>query len=352
MRTFVSLSITLLILVASTDTTAQITITSADFNSARQIGASIKSYASTPGEPLHINIGTPSSSAQTWDFSAIPMTLQLDATVIDPTTAPHHTLLPDADHVRCGTMAGVPGAYYQYHRITNNEYLLYGFGFEDEAEPTTYDPPVPQIKFPCTLGKSWTYTGESHTPLYVSKQRLTWTVDAFGTMITTRGTYQVLRMKTEMVTEWTSSSGSTVQRSINYNYSNKGTFVLWIGVDTTAPTSGVVPAYGMGCDVVSGGMRIFPLQPSEYFLGQNYPNPFSTMTTIDYSLDTQQYVRLELLNLFGQTVATLIDEVKDKGRYRFTLTTESLNISLPSGMYFYRLMTPSGTILKKMHLVR
>jgi hypothetical protein len=88
--------------------------------------------------------------------------------------------------------------------------------------------------------------------------------------------------------------------------------------------------------------------PTEFALDQNYPNPFNPSTTIEFALPKQSHVVLEVYNVIGQRVATLVDEVRDIGyhKVRFDAT------GIASGMYFYRLITNETSFLKRMILLK
>jgi hypothetical protein len=88
--------------------------------------------------------------------------------------------------------------------------------------------------------------------------------------------------------------------------------------------------------------------PSAYELYQNYPNPFNATTLINYDLPVSAEVRLEIYNILGQRVETLVNENQPPGRYHITWNTDGL----PSGIYFYRMTADSETITKKMILLR
>ena len=81
--------------------------------------------------------------------------------------------------------------------------------------------------------------------------------------------------------------------------------------------------------------------PVEVTLSQNYPNPFNPSTVIRYGLPARSYVRLEVFNLLGQSVAILVDAEKDAGYHSSVLEGRGLARQtaggLASGLYFYRL---------------
>ncbi len=88
--------------------------------------------------------------------------------------------------------------------------------------------------------------------------------------------------------------------------------------------------------------------PRSYILGQNFPNPFNPSTSITYGLPVRTHVRLEILDVLGRVVATIVNGVKEAGTYTVTWDASSR----PSGTYFYKLTTGGFTGTKKMLLVR
>ncbi len=90
--------------------------------------------------------------------------------------------------------------------------------------------------------------------------------------------------------------------------------------------------------------------PEGYALDQNYPNPFSVSTTIAYTMKAAGSVRLEVYDLLGRSVATLVDAQVGAGAHTVTFDGSALN--LPSGLYLYRLQTPVGNQVRKMMLVQ
>ncbi|GEM_PF-2749823 len=94
----------------------------------------------------------------------------------------------------------------------------------------------------------------------------------------------------------------------------------------------------------SGGISLFP---TAFQLEQNYPNPFNPSTAISYQLPAVSRVRLEIYNLLGQKVRTLVDQQQPGGRYTVEWNGRDENGSeVSSGVYFYRLSVspPGGNI--------
>ena len=90
------------------------------------------------------------------------------------------------------------------------------------------------------------------------------------------------------------------------------------------------------------------LNPTEYSLSQNYPNPFNATTTIQYQLAEDGPVTLEVYNVFGQRVATLVDGRQGAGYKSVSWDASSVS----SGLYFYRLSAGDYTETRRMMLVK
>ena len=89
--------------------------------------------------------------------------------------------------------------------------------------------------------------------------------------------------------------------------------------------------------------------PSEFYLGQNYPNPFKERTTIKYCIPTKAKVRLIILNSEGELVRELTNEVKHSGTYQVEF---SMAEGYDSGIFFYRLEAGNYRSEKKMLLLK
>jgi hypothetical protein len=88
--------------------------------------------------------------------------------------------------------------------------------------------------------------------------------------------------------------------------------------------------------------------PTQFALSHNHPNPFNASTAIEYQLPEASEVKLEVYNLIGEKVATLVDSKQEAG-YR-SVVWEASEVS--SGLYFYRLTAGDFTETKRMMLVK
>ncbi len=86
-------------------------------------------------------------------------------------------------------------------------------------------------------------------------------------------------------------------------------------------------------------------------LEQNYPNPFNPVTTINYILPIQSSVRLEVFDIIGRQVATLVDKSQEAGQYTVNFDSRQLS-GLSSGVYMYRLQVGNKVLIKKMTLIK
>lgn len=88
--------------------------------------------------------------------------------------------------------------------------------------------------------------------------------------------------------------------------------------------------------------------PDRFMLYQNYPNPFNPATTIRYYLPTAERVSIEIFNVSGQKVATLVEARQTPGFHEVQFDASQL----ASGVYIYRLTTPTQFAMKKMILIK
>jgi hypothetical protein len=111
-----------------------------------------------------------------------------------------------------------------------------------------------------------------------------------------------------------------------YPFSDGGIYII------NSPVSGVKPIRG----------------PSTFSLSQNFPNPFNPSTKITFSLQSRQHVRLDVFNILGMRVASVVDGYYEMGEHTIAWNAAAE----PSGVYFYRLITSEFVETKRMILIK
>ena len=90
------------------------------------------------------------------------------------------------------------------------------------------------------------------------------------------------------------------------------------------------------------------VNPGSFQLEQNYPNPFNPSTQINFTIASQSKVKLNVFDILGREIATLVNEEMMPGAHRAVFDASDL----PSGTYFYRLQAGNLIQTKKMLLLR
>jgi len=122
--------------------------------------------------------------------------------------------------------------------------------------------------------------------------------------------------------------------------------VEWRGLSTVTATGGVnLLAVSGPTDVLA---EATPEMPDEFRLSQNYPNPFNPVTEISFALPTAMNVRLDIYNVLGQRVTTLVDAHLEAGEHACQWDASQHS----SGVYFYRLQTDDIIETRKMVLMK
>jgi hypothetical protein len=88
--------------------------------------------------------------------------------------------------------------------------------------------------------------------------------------------------------------------------------------------------------------------PTEFSLSHNFPNPFNPTTEIEFALPKLAHVRLEIYNIMGQKIVTLIDTQLDAGYHSIMWNAGNA----ATGLYFYRLQADEFVDTKKMLLMK
>ncbi|MCE1187686.1 MAG: choice-of-anchor A family protein [Ignavibacteria bacterium] len=122
------------------------------------------------------------------------------------------------------------------------------------------------------------------------------------------------------------------------SYFNPGSNALYVGT-----TDGKVYRAVDGTNAVNDGIKKLT-----FGLEQNYPNPFNPTTTIRYTIAEDCNVRLEVFNITGQLVRTLVQNAQHKGQYAVSFNASNLS----SGMYIYRITAGANVQTRKLMLLK
>jgi hypothetical protein len=122
------------------------------------------------------------------------------------------------------------------------------------------------------------------------------------------------------------------------------------GFTVTSPIGGGAHGWnlygwlGEGDENLSGAGNV----PGQFGLKGNYPNPFNATTKIEFALPVSSDVRLDVYNLRGQLVETLVDRNMEPGEHSITWDASSYS----SGVYFYKLTAGGDVSTGRMTLLK
>ena len=130
---------------------------------------------------------------------------------------------------------------------------------------------------------------------------------------------------------------------------NGGAIVIW-RIDP--PWGGIyaqqISKNGNLGEVITSVKEEENIKTMDYYLAQNYPNPFNPSTTIKYVLPEKNFVSLKVYDILGREVKILVNEIKEAGTYSIEFNASKL----PSGIYFYTLISGNFITTKKLILLK
>jgi len=124
--------------------------------------------------------------------------------------------------------------------------------------------------------------------------------------------------------------------------------VSWVNPFISGNLPGDPNIGALGVYVLTKVKAQSPTVPSEFVLEQNYPNPFNPSTIISYQLPTNSFVTLNVYDILGREVKTLVNQDEQAGVHSLTFDASSL----PSGVYLYRIQAGRFSVTKKMLLIK
>ncbi len=134
-------------------------------------------------------------------------------------------------------------------------------------------------------------------------------------------------------------AGSTIRFAINCV--SEQSFIFMLDDVRFDSTSDAVPNTNNDVEVITSALR------------NNYPNPFNPETTISYDLKEQGKVSIDIFNIKGQKVKTLVDANQESGNHNVVWNgRDDNNKKVSSGVYFYKMKTDNYSATKKMILMK
>ncbi len=135
-----------------------------------------------------------------------------------------------------------------------------------------------------------------------------------------------------------------IRGRIAYDWNNNtGSVVLTNGEDINSVTQIAIALLNHAAQFGVAELEKSALLPEAAILEQNHPNPFASSTRIEFTLPKTSHVALKVYNALGQEVRTLIDEIRGTGEHNYIFDAGNL----PSGVYYYRLVTGSNSLTRR-----
>ena len=357
-------------LLVHVDSKAQITITKADLD-AGFVGVERTKYgvndSGMVGGAVVVNLGTPSSSPQTLDFSHISFASTRRETTstnlyIPNSGMPAYSSFPTATVVALSTQGDTGSTFTiaSYLSIQTNGFFVLGIGIHYVAPldhiDTTFAilarPALLIAPLPLTYPASSTSTDTIDIDGITINTR-TFTVDGFGSVTYPDGTTKdALRITIDETSINFDIHGvfNKRERKRSVEFTSKDLWTLKFNVDTLY-TGGNDSVKEYSLEMKTGVVSVREVSnviPEHYQLSQNYPNPFNPTTSIKFDIKRSEFVTLKVYDVIGHEVATLVNQQMTPGSYEAEFDANKLS----SGLYFYRLTTGSFVEVKKMSLVK
>jgi hypothetical protein len=168
----------------------------------------------------------------------------------------------------------------------------------------------------------------------------------------------------QIVLETTTTIGDTLQLSLDdgslrvdrtSSYRNGVNGLGWYNrgdpnyASSYTPTNyNLVMTAEIAVPVVTAVNQLSNAVPTTYSLMQNYPNPFNPTTNIEYSIPVKGLVKLQIFDILGRSITTLVNATQNAGVYHATWDGKTA----ASGVYFYKLESGSFSKTERMLLLK
>lgn len=326
---------------------AQITIQKTDIAQFWEANTTIKVYSDTS---QYLNVGK-TGGPNVYDFSSLLFPDSAALTLYSSSQIPQLASRFNPSSLVWGTS---PQTIYSspVYLFTDTSYgELASVYIYPDSQMYSYEM-IPVLKFPASFNLQWNRPSGAASQIIDStyvNNLLTYhssiiggpknyTIDGYGTLILKGQSYQCLR-----VTEIDPNS-TTYYR---FSYFTKEGISISFNSDQNKSDTGRVIVNGVhfiNATGVATSVSSNAIAPSFFSLSQNYPNPFNPSTHIAFSLPKEEHVVLQIYDVLGRSVETLVDGVLSQGVHNLEWNASHKE----SGVYFYRLHVNGATSTRKL----
>jgi hypothetical protein len=353
------------LLVVASIAYSQITITTDEIP--RQVGTQ---WTNASAFSVELDVGT-EGGPQTWNFTSQPCSMLTGTEIVDPSSTPFVDSFPTANLVHSHISPGEEAEFYVFMRLVDPDTLL-GLGVGAVmTDPDTlfvqkWDPPM-SYPPPWEYGKSWHY--EYSWMDSVDQTAMEWaslgtmTINAWGTLVISTGTYDCLRIAEYDTSYWEMRVGGSVvgadtTHTIGYTWMTE---IHWIGATCTSFEEEEDPEFDVaarlerleewGSVALEEGPQATRIHTCA--LRPASPNPFREATTIRYVIPTAEDVSLVVYDVTGRRVRTLTSGYRSMGSHATVWDGhDEQRQQVPSGIYYCRFLTSNTNETIKVTLIR
>jgi hypothetical protein len=141
------------------------------------------------------------------------------------------------------------------------------------------------------------------------------------------------------------------EERVFFKFWREGQPVRTFGVDFNVMPGATTRDLMLNTSILSDNDEIEPIYKTE--MQSAYPNPFNPSTTIRFSLKANQHTSINIYNIKGQRVKTLVDEIREAGHHTVVWTgVDNWNKKTASGIYFIRMKTHGYEKVQKVLLMK
>lgn len=244
-----------------------------------------------------------------------------------------------------------------YFKNTKNQLELHSVAVNDKVI-INYDKPFIKMKYPFGYGDSFTgtYNGEYYSGKLTGQINGTYSVEAdgFGTLILPDGVTVEDALRVKTVRYYTKTIN-------NRTYDTEVTTYRWYDKDVRFPILVFIESKYINKDKVN---KSYQAAYNNEFIKLNattdisegyssnsfsiFPNPIKEAATIEYSINSKNKVILDIYNISGKKLHTIINKVHEAGAYEHTLQISELDI--PAGTYYLKMQSGDNIYTKRLVL--